>query len=87
MSTEALSLDERIRGLDAGERLFRTGVRWNVRWLGVSAGPEAFAHSVARGLSDHPRWLHCRYLYDEEGSRIFSAPRPLRCWCAPMDVW
>jgi iron(II)-dependent oxidoreductase len=31
-----------------------------------------FAQSVVRGLSDHPRWLHCRYLYDEEGSEIFE---------------
>ena len=31
-----------------------------------------FAQSVVRGLSDHPRWLHCRYLYDAEGSEIFE---------------
>ena len=31
-----------------------------------------FAQSVVRGLSDHPRWLHCRYLYDAEGSDIFE---------------
>jgi iron(II)-dependent oxidoreductase len=31
-----------------------------------------FADSVIRGLSDHPRWLHCRYLYDREGSEIFE---------------
>jgi len=31
-----------------------------------------FAQSVVRGLSDHPRWLHCRYLYDAPGSDIFE---------------
>src|SRR6185369_6396114 len=33
---------------------------------------EAFARSVIRGLSDRPRWLSCRYLYDREGSEIFE---------------
>jgi iron(II)-dependent oxidoreductase len=33
---------------------------------------EGFAQSVVRGLSDHPRWLHCRYLYDAAGSEIFE---------------
>lgn len=32
-----------------------------------------FARSVAAGLSDEPRWLHCRFLYDSEGSRLFEA--------------
>jgi L-histidine N-alpha-methyltransferase len=31
-----------------------------------------FARSVALGLSDHPLWLPCRYLYDAEGSRLFE---------------
>jgi iron(II)-dependent oxidoreductase len=31
-----------------------------------------FAQSVVRGLSDHPRWLACRYLYDAAGSEIFE---------------
>src|SRR5262249_29245214 len=31
-----------------------------------------FAQSIVRGLSDHPRWLHCRYLYDAVGSDIFE---------------
>ena len=31
-----------------------------------------FARAAARGLSDHPRWLPCRYLYDAEGSRLFE---------------
>jgi len=33
---------------------------------------DAFAQSVVRGLSDHPRWLHCRWLYDDAGSDIFE---------------
>lgn len=31
-----------------------------------------FAESVARGLSDAPRRLDCRFLYDAEGSRLFQ---------------
>jgi L-histidine N-alpha-methyltransferase len=31
-----------------------------------------FARSVAAGLGDDPRWLHCRFLYDAEGSRLFE---------------
>ncbi len=31
-----------------------------------------FAASVVRGLEDHPRWLDCRYLYDDAGSAIFE---------------
>src|SRR4029453_12008267 len=33
----------------------------------------AFAQSIIRGLSDTPRWLSCRYLYDAEGSDLFEA--------------
>ena len=36
-------------------------------------GREAFAHSVARGLSLHPCRLSCRFLYDDHGSRLFDA--------------
>ncbi len=32
-----------------------------------------YARSVAIGLSDDPKWLHCRFLYDAEGSRLFEA--------------
>jgi L-histidine N-alpha-methyltransferase len=32
----------------------------------------AFAQSIVRGLSDTPRWLSCRYLYDGEGSELFE---------------
>ena len=31
-----------------------------------------FARAAALGLSDHPRWLPCRYLSDAEGSRLFE---------------
>lgn len=31
-----------------------------------------FAESVARSLGDSPRWLDCRYLYDQHGSHIFE---------------
>ena len=31
-----------------------------------------FARSVAAGLSDKPKWLHCRFLYDANGSRLFE---------------
>lgn len=28
---------------------------------------------MARSLTDSPPWLHCKYLYDETGSRLFDA--------------
>ena len=31
-----------------------------------------FARSVATGLRDEPKWLHCRFLYDAEGSHLFE---------------
>jgi gamma-glutamyl hercynylcysteine S-oxide synthase len=34
--------------------------------------PLAFAESVVAGLSDEPRWLDSRYLYDTAGSAIFD---------------
>jgi len=34
---------------------------------------DAFLQSVVRGLSDTPRWLSCRYLYDARGSELFEA--------------
>ncbi len=39
---------------------------------GTSEPVQAFARSVAAGLSDDPKWLHCRFLYDAEGSRLFE---------------
>jgi iron(II)-dependent oxidoreductase len=50
----------------------RAGDGWVVFVDTTPTTTEAFAHSVARGLSDHPRWLHCRYLYDETGSGLFG---------------
>ena len=32
-----------------------------------------FARAAMIGLSDRPRWLPCRYLYDAQGSRLFEA--------------
>ena len=37
----------------------------------LTCDPQAFALSVARGLSTRPRQLDCRYLYDEIGSELF----------------
>lgn len=34
---------------------------------------DAFARSVIRGLSSHPRRLDCSYLYDARGSALFEA--------------
>jgi dimethylhistidine N-methyltransferase len=34
---------------------------------------EDLASSVREGLSQRPRWLSCRWLYDERGSRLFEA--------------
>ena len=39
---------------------------------GTSESTQAFARSVVAGLSDEPKWLHCRFLYDAEGSRLFE---------------
>jgi iron(II)-dependent oxidoreductase len=33
---------------------------------------DAFLQSVVRGLSETPRWLSCRYLYDARGSELFE---------------
>jgi L-histidine N-alpha-methyltransferase len=39
---------------------------------GIRESIQAFARSVAAGLSDEPKWLHYRFLYDAEGSRLFE---------------
>lgn len=39
---------------------------------GAEAATKEFAQSVARGLTDTPPWLHSRFLYDDEGSRLFE---------------
>ena len=38
----------------------------------AEAATEEFAKSVALGLTDTPPWLHSRFLYDDEGSRLFE---------------
>ena len=32
-----------------------------------------FAHDVFTGLSDTPRWLPCKYLYDQRGSELYES--------------
>lgn len=39
---------------------------------GAADDRQQFAQSVARGLTDVPPWLHCKYLYDELGSSLFD---------------
>jgi L-histidine N-alpha-methyltransferase len=34
---------------------------------------DTLAEAVRRGLTDEPKWLPCRFFYDEEGSRLFEA--------------
>ncbi|MBW3660689.1 MAG: ergothioneine biosynthesis protein EgtB [Gemmatimonadetes bacterium] len=73
MTRVTAPLSERLeRSVLAPGFAVRRGERWTVLVDEMPTGNQAFAHSVARGLSDSPRWLHCRYLYDAEGSRIFS---------------
>ncbi|HSG81992.1 MAG TPA: L-histidine N(alpha)-methyltransferase, partial [Gemmatimonadota bacterium] len=56
--------DRFIQAMDAGTALVEApSSRDNVT---------SFARSVAAGLSDYPKWLHCSYLYDAEGSRLFE---------------
>jgi L-histidine N-alpha-methyltransferase len=63
---------------DQGTRLNRARVTIPERWTEVGRGRQNadpvldFARAVALGLSDHPLWLPCRYLYDAEGSRLFE---------------
>ena len=72
MEAGTRTITQRLERLDVRSLAPHGGERWTVHLDGTTASDDSFAHSVARGLSDHPRWLHCRYLYDEEGSRIFS---------------
>jgi L-histidine N-alpha-methyltransferase len=39
----------------------------------LAAERREFARAVMIGLSDHPRWLPVRFLYDERGSQLFEA--------------
>ena len=41
--------------------------------LGSAPSPLEFARGVAAGLSDVPRWLPSRFLYDARGSALFDA--------------
>ncbi|HEX2572120.1 MAG TPA: L-histidine N(alpha)-methyltransferase [Polyangia bacterium] len=38
----------------------------------VAEADSDFGHDVAAGLTAHPRRLHCRYFYDEQGSLLFE---------------
>ena len=67
------AIDEHLRRFDGRGPEPLAGDRWTVHFDGTSASEDSFAHSVARGLSDHPRWLDWRYLYDGPVSRIFAA--------------
>ncbi len=71
MVTPTQAIRERLE--DPGAPPFRSesGERWVVHVDATPTAAEAFAHSVARGLSDARRWLHCRYLYDAAGSELF----------------
>lgn len=44
-------------------------------WIETAPQGQApgFAASVLEGLTSRPRWLSCRWLYDEHGSRLFEA--------------
>ena len=33
---------------------------------------QSFTESVALGLTDDPKWLHCRWLYDARGSELYE---------------
>nr|MBA3585199.1 L-histidine N(alpha)-methyltransferase [Gemmatimonadota bacterium] len=68
----ATTLANRMAPPGAHAFIERQGEGWSVFVDTTPAAAEAFAHSVARGLSDHPRWLHCRYLYDATGSDLFG---------------
>src|SRR5688500_14125769 len=72
MKPDTRTIDSRLERIGAQINALESCERWSVHLDGTTTSDDAFAHSVARGLSDHPRWLHCRYLYDDEGSRIFS---------------
>lgn len=64
-----------IRGRTSGFRSAKTtrGER-HVRTITSVSDDEAldFARAVGIGLTDTPRWLPCRYLYDARGSELFE---------------
>ncbi len=55
----------------AGVELEQTAVD-SFRLADPDQARNAFAQSVALGLSSHPRHLSCRYLYDDRGSALFD---------------
>lgn len=44
----------------------------SARRADASGATLEFARSVALGLSDTPRWIPCRYLYDARGTELFE---------------
>jgi L-histidine Nalpha-methyltransferase len=42
-------------------------------FTGLASGIDCATCSPRAGLTSRPRWLSCRWLYDEEGSRLFEA--------------
>ena len=55
------------------------GVAWRrvegngyVLHVAEDADGQSFADSVACGLTDDPKWLHCRWLYDARGSELYG---------------
>jgi L-histidine N-alpha-methyltransferase len=49
------------------------GAAPRIEHLGSAPSPLEFAREVAAGLSDVPRWLPSRFLYDARGSELFDA--------------
>jgi len=37
-----------------------------------AAAPTTFGESAARSLADRPRWMNCKWLYDEIGSQLYE---------------
>lgn len=74
MMNPPAAIRERVES-EPGQRVDREEIAPRATlWVdAITDDPQAFAHSVARGLSTHPRHLDCRYLYDEIGSELFAA--------------
>lgn len=73
MRTPSAAIRERVES-EPGQRVDREEIAPRATlWVDqLTDDPQAFAHSVARGLSTRPRQLDCRYLYDEVGSELFA---------------
>ncbi len=77
-------LHRTIPSFFSAEALIATGSRQVVRLTNPHAGTAAaqqsdvdeaaldFAYAAAIGLTDTPRWLPCRFLYDARGSELFE---------------